>query len=76
MVHEFFTFCGKILDIDLKEKTATISFEKPSAAKTALMLKGVSIHRRSVIPGESIDSLIPLTRYRCHIERIRDSRHL
>ncbi|KAF8334701.1 uncharacterized protein EI90DRAFT_2914835, partial [Cantharellus anzutake] len=37
-LHEFFSFCGTITDIELKEKTATVSFEKPSAAKTALML--------------------------------------
>lgn len=39
-LHEFFTFCGKITNIEQKEKTATVSFEKPSAAKTALMLNG------------------------------------
>jgi len=41
-VHDFFTFCGTITSIDFKEseKTATIHFEKPSAAKTALMLNG------------------------------------
>jgi len=37
-------FCGKISSIDVKEdgavKTATVSFEKPTAAKTALMLNG------------------------------------
>jgi len=39
-LHEFFSFCGKIVDIEQTEKTATVSFEKPSAAKTALMLNG------------------------------------
>lgn len=39
-LHDFFTFCGKIQSIDYKEKTATIYFEKSSAAKTALMLNG------------------------------------
>ncbi|KAF9463005.1 hypothetical protein BDZ94DRAFT_645362 [Collybia nuda] len=39
-LHDFFTFCGKIKALDFKEKTATIHFEKPSAAKTALMLNG------------------------------------
>ncbi|KDQ62243.1 hypothetical protein JAAARDRAFT_30127 [Jaapia argillacea MUCL 33604] len=42
-LHDFFTFCGKITSIDFKEgppKSATIYFEKPSAAKTALMLNG------------------------------------
>ncbi|KAF7357647.1 Protein vip1 [Mycena sanguinolenta] len=41
-LHDFFTFCGKIVSIDfVREKsTATIHFEKSSAAKTALMLHG------------------------------------
>jgi len=41
-LNEFFTFCGKISSIDYsKEKgSAVIHFEKPSAAKTALMLHG------------------------------------
>ncbi|THH14008.1 hypothetical protein EW146_g6268 [Bondarzewia mesenterica] len=43
-LHDFFTFCGKIESIEYNEKatpkTATIHFEKPSAAKTALMLNG------------------------------------
>jgi len=39
---DFFTFCGKIATIDFKADahTAVIRFEKPSAAKTALMLNG------------------------------------
>ncbi|KAF8505352.1 hypothetical protein BU17DRAFT_71425 [Hysterangium stoloniferum] len=39
---DFFTFCGNITSIDYndKEHTATVTFEKPSAAKTALMLNG------------------------------------
>jgi len=41
-LHDFFTFCGKIVSVERKEgsSTATISFEKPNAAKTALMLNG------------------------------------
>jgi len=41
-LHDFFTFCGGITSIDYQEKgqTATIAFEKPNAAKTALMLNG------------------------------------
>jgi len=41
-LHEFFTFCGRISSIDYDENNhqATISFEKASAAKTALMLNG------------------------------------
>jgi len=39
---DFFTFCGHITSIDYndKEHTATVAFEKSSAAKTALMLNG------------------------------------
>ncbi|TDL23196.1 hypothetical protein BD410DRAFT_787512 [Rickenella mellea] len=41
-LHDFFTFCGKIVSIDFKEssKSAVVHFEKSSAAKTALMLNG------------------------------------
>ncbi|KAF9485892.1 hypothetical protein BDN70DRAFT_823224 [Pholiota conissans] len=41
-LHDFFTFCGKISAIEFEEKStkAIISFEKPNAAKTALMLNG------------------------------------
>ncbi|KAF8918846.1 hypothetical protein CPB85DRAFT_1278996 [Mucidula mucida] len=41
-LHDFFTFCGTITSVDYKEsdKSAVIHFEKPSAAKTALMLNG------------------------------------
>ncbi|KDR82635.1 hypothetical protein GALMADRAFT_238067 [Galerina marginata CBS 339.88] len=44
-LNDFFTFCGKIVSIDHQEKgnTATIAFEKPNAAKTALMLNGGSL---------------------------------
>ncbi|KAL4070030.1 hypothetical protein V8B97DRAFT_1967714 [Scleroderma yunnanense] len=45
-LHEFFSFCGKIKSIDLKEedKSAVITFERPSAAKTALMLDGGTLN--------------------------------
>jgi RNA recognition motif-containing protein len=43
-LHNFFTFCGKITHIDFHEdgkpKFAVVHFEKPSAAKTAVMLNG------------------------------------
>ncbi|KAI0089808.1 hypothetical protein BDY19DRAFT_940933 [Irpex rosettiformis] len=41
-LQDFFTFCGKIASVDFDEsaRTATIHFEKPSAARTALMLNG------------------------------------
>lgn len=41
-IKEFFSFCGKITTIDVKEvgatKEATVAFEKATAAKTALLL--------------------------------------
>jgi len=41
-IKEFFSFCGKISTIDVKEagatKEAVVTFEKPTAAKTALLL--------------------------------------
>jgi len=43
-LNNFFTFCGKITHIDFHEdgkpKHAVVHFEKPSAAKTAVMLNG------------------------------------
>ncbi|KIJ14920.1 hypothetical protein PAXINDRAFT_169359 [Paxillus involutus ATCC 200175] len=43
-LHDFFSFCGKINSIDIKEegdpKSAVVTFEKHSAANTALMLNG------------------------------------
>ncbi|KAK7056619.1 hypothetical protein VNI00_002336 [Paramarasmius palmivorus] len=39
-LRDFFTFCGKILSIEHKGSEATITFEKASAANTALMLNG------------------------------------
>jgi len=44
-IRDFFTFCGKIEKIDFNStepKSAAIFFEKPTAAKTALMLNGTS----------------------------------
>ncbi|TBU25530.1 hypothetical protein BD311DRAFT_764462 [Dichomitus squalens] len=41
-LRDFFTFCGKIngIEYDQEKQSAKIHFEKPSAAKTALMLNG------------------------------------
>jgi len=44
-LHDFFSFCGKIKSIELKggegkPETAVVTFEKHSAAHTALMLNG------------------------------------
>ncbi|KAI6147264.1 hypothetical protein BKA82DRAFT_1001949 [Pisolithus tinctorius] len=47
MLRDFFSFCGKITNIELKEdhqKSAIVTFERPSAAKTALMLDGGTLN--------------------------------
>jgi len=59
-VYDFFSFCGKILDLTLEpdgEKTqkALITFERPSAARTALLLQdahldGSTVHVSSNVP--------------------------
>jgi len=62
-LHDFFSFCGSISKIDLDEtgpsKSAIIHFEKPSAAKTALMLNEslveggtLNVHSDAVHPDE------------------------
>ncbi|KAI0051061.1 hypothetical protein FA95DRAFT_1554874 [Auriscalpium vulgare] len=62
-LHDFFSFCGKISSIDFisttTPKTATVHFEKASAAKTALMLNGgnldgahLDVHSDTVHPDE------------------------
>ncbi|KAJ9132471.1 Protein vip1 [Pleurostoma richardsiae] len=46
-IRDFFSFCGKITDIDVKTegstKTATVTFEKETAAKTALLLNNTQL---------------------------------
>jgi RNA recognition motif-containing protein len=61
-LHDFFTFCGKISSIDFNadDKSAIIHFEKPSAAKTALMLNdghldGVDIIVTSDVEHPDVD---------------------
>ncbi|KAJ7505559.1 hypothetical protein B0H11DRAFT_428831 [Mycena galericulata] len=54
-LHDFFTFCGTIHSIDVKENTATIHFEKPSAAKTALMLNGGTLDGHTLTVTSDID---------------------
>ncbi|EGG10024.1 uncharacterized protein MELLADRAFT_33922 [Melampsora larici-populina 98AG31] len=45
---QFFSFCGKIKSITRHEKTATIVFEKASAAKTSLMLNGGTLDSTTI----------------------------
>jgi len=46
-IREFFSFCGNITDIKITEggetKTAEVTFEKPTAAKTALLLNNTQL---------------------------------
>jgi len=46
-VRDFFSFCGKIADLDLKtegaSQSATVTFEKETAAKTALLLDNTQL---------------------------------
>jgi len=62
-LHDYFSFCGRISKIDLEEsgpsKSAAIYFEKPSAAKTALILNEslldgnhLTVHSDEVHPDE------------------------
>ncbi|KDQ08303.1 hypothetical protein BOTBODRAFT_179937 [Botryobasidium botryosum FD-172 SS1] len=59
-LHDFFSFCGKIDNIDLKGSEAVITFDKASAAKTAVMLNGgtldgANINVNSDVPEDHVD---------------------
>jgi len=43
-LRDFFNFCGQISSIQQENGQATIAFERSSAAKTALMLDGGTLH--------------------------------
>jgi hypothetical protein len=67
-LHDFFTFCGTITDLDYNEssKSAVIEFQKPSAAKTALMLNGgaldgahLNVYSDTVHPDEEEAPNVP-----------------
>jgi len=54
---DFFTFCGKIASIDFDSKThsATIHFESPNAAKTALMLNGGNLDGSAITVTSDVE---------------------
>ncbi|KAF7966461.1 hypothetical protein HWV62_9753 [Athelia sp. TMB] len=56
-LHDFFTFCGKIVEIDHtpETKSAVVKFEKPSAAKTALMLNGGTLDGTELSVTSEVD---------------------
>ncbi|KAI9443064.1 hypothetical protein H4582DRAFT_1152301 [Lactarius indigo] len=69
-LHDFFSYCGKISQINLDEtgpsKSAVVHFEKPNAAKTALILNGgsldgahLSVHSDTVHPDEEEAPHVP-----------------
>lgn len=45
-VKDFFLFCGAITSLKKQGNTADITFQRPSAARTALMLNGGTVSRR------------------------------
>ncbi|KAK7689800.1 hypothetical protein QCA50_006439 [Cerrena zonata] len=56
-LNDFFTFCGKISSIsfDAAAHAATIHFEKPQAAKTAIMLNGGTLDGTHIsVTSESV----------------------
>ncbi|KAG2221779.1 hypothetical protein INT45_003419 [Circinella minor] len=50
MLTDFFSFCGKIEDFSLNnDTTAFILFERPSAAKTAILLNNATVNGREIV---------------------------
>lgn len=52
-IKEFFTFCGKVVSIQIKDKqekteSATITFENESAVSTALLMDGADLNGSSI----------------------------
>jgi len=51
-IREFFSFCGKISKLEVtsagQTKEAVVTFEKPTAAKTALLLDGTLLQKNTV----------------------------
>ncbi len=42
-LHDFFSFCGKLVTVQKSGSTADITFEKLSAMRTSLMLNGGTV---------------------------------
>jgi len=62
-VHDFFSFCGTINKIDFNDtipKSATIYFDRVSAAKTALMLNGGALDGSNlVVTSDTVNPDVP-----------------
>ncbi|KIY47696.1 hypothetical protein FISHEDRAFT_74366 [Fistulina hepatica ATCC 64428] len=54
-LHEFFSFCGSIKSVERTGSDATIHFEKPTAAKTALMLNGGTLGGSTLSVTSEVD---------------------
>ncbi|KAK3384595.1 hypothetical protein B0T24DRAFT_92915 [Lasiosphaeria ovina] len=58
-VKDFFSFCGKITSLDVTSeggsKSATVTFEKPTAAKTALLLNNTKLGDQEIHVSGSED---------------------
>jgi len=77
-IHEFFSFCGKITEISVTPassapdatQSATITFERDTAAKTALMLDGSQLDGSEikVSLAESLDGLATEAEIHAHQE--------
>ncbi|KAL2019400.1 hypothetical protein VTK56DRAFT_9691 [Thermocarpiscus australiensis] len=57
-IRDFFSFCGKIADISItaegETKSATVTFEKPTAAQTALLLSHTKLGGNEItVSGDS-----------------------
>ncbi|KAH0832238.1 hypothetical protein J3R83DRAFT_13212 [Lanmaoa asiatica] len=75
-LHDFFSFCGKIKSIELKgdqgePRTAAITFEKHSAANTALMLNGGNLGGNTLIVTSDVEHADhhDVEEHRPHIEQ-------
>merc|ERR1711967_21753 len=67
-VRDFFSFCGKISDLTLTPKSQdetsksyAVSFEKPTAAKTALLLDNTQLgsNHVNVTAASDLDAIAP-----------------
>jgi hypothetical protein len=54
-LHDFFSFCGKIESIQIKDKTAYVNFEKAASANTAALLNGGSLDGAHITVVSEVD---------------------
>jgi len=72
-IREFFSFCGKITDVSVSKegdsKSATVTFEKETAAKTALLLNNTQLG-----PSQIAVTAAPRTRTMTRTTRVNATR--